>query len=140
MVEDAILHLREPVVGLIERGRCVLDVEIVLSALRPGEFQNPVEIGPNHCGLGRDRTQLFEAIEFAFRPFTGLRGKGSGHDRCREIRPLILGVGPELGVNRLQLFLEVDLTVIRIELHPDLSIQLLFDSQDLQFPHKDLSQ
>ena len=118
----------------------MLDVEIVLSSFRPREFQDPVEIGSNHRGLGRDRIQFFEVIEFAFRPLTGLWGKGSGHHRGREIRPLILGVGPELVVNRLQLFLEVDLAVIRVELHADLSIQFLFDAQNLQLPHEDLSQ
>ena len=116
------------------------DVEIVLSAFHPREFQDPVEIASNHRGLGRDRIQFFEATEFAFGPFTGLRGKGSGHHRGRELRPLILGVGSELVVNRLQLLLEVDLAVIRVELHADLSIQLLFDAQNLQLPHEDLSQ
>ena len=85
MVEDTILHLVESVVRLIECGRCMLDVEIVLAAFGPREFQNPVEICANHRGLGRDRIQLFEAIQLAFRSFTGLRRKGSGHHLGREV-------------------------------------------------------
>ena len=60
VLEDPVLDLLEVVVVLVEDLPGVGDVEVVLGLLRPGEVDEPLEVGADDAVLGGDRRQLLQ--------------------------------------------------------------------------------
>ena len=60
VLDDPVLHLLEVEVVLVEDAPRLLEVEVVLGGLVPGEREDPVQVRADHAVLGRRRRQLLE--------------------------------------------------------------------------------
>ena len=63
ILENALLHLLEAVVVLLQHALGVLDVEVVLGLLGPGQVGDPLEVGARDRVLGGSRRDALEAVE-----------------------------------------------------------------------------
>ena len=133
MVQNSLLDLVESEVSLIENRCGVRNIEIVLPPLCPRKPDDPIEVGANDGRFGSHRVQFFQTPEFALRPLECMLGKVRGNHFSRQIRPFVAWIGAQLRVDRFELLLQVELSAIRIHLHPDLRVELLLDAQNLEF-------
>ena len=65
MLQDAILDLFEPEVIFVEHRLGSLDVEALGRVLEPRQGQHPVDVVPDHRGLGRHRTHHLELAQLS---------------------------------------------------------------------------
>src|SRR5512134_1730196 len=70
--DDALLHLLQVVVVLLEHLLRGLEVQVVLRRLAPGEFGQPFDVGPGHGRLGRVGVHPLEPPELLLRLLGGL--------------------------------------------------------------------
>ena len=96
VLEDAVLHLLEVVVVLVEDALRLGDVEAVLADRRPRQVDHPLEVGADHAVLGRRRRCVAEPIELATRLLEGVLGHAGGLDAVAQ--PIdfgaLVGVSP----------------------------------------------
>ena len=64
MFEDAPFDLIETVVVLVENSARGIDVELVFGFLRPGQFGEPLQVGPHHGVLGRGLGHPLQTLDF----------------------------------------------------------------------------
>ena len=65
MLEHALLHLLEVEMILVEDASRVLEVEVVLGGLIPGQRDDPVQVGSDDAVLGRCGRELLEPRQLA---------------------------------------------------------------------------
>ena len=75
VLEDAVLDLLEVVVVLVENSPRVLQVEVVLRDLVPGQRDQPVEVRADDAVLGRRRGDLLQAGKLAVDGLLHVLGK-----------------------------------------------------------------
>src|SRR5690606_38549950 len=51
-LQDALLHLLQAIVILVEHLLSLDDADLAVALLGPGQVEQPVEVGANHAGLG----------------------------------------------------------------------------------------
>ncbi len=91
--EDAVLHLGEAVVVLVEDRRGALDVDVLGGALAPGQVEQPVDPGAHHPHLRRGAGDLLEARHLLERARLDVRAAWPAPrcarpgPRCRRPRP-----------------------------------------------------
>ena len=107
---------------LVEHLPRVGDVEVVLGLLRPGQVDQPLEIGPDHAVLGGDRRQLLQARELAVGRLLRLLGEVRLLDSLAQLVDLrlLLVRLPELVLDRLHLLAEEVLALALVDLGLDL--------------------
>ena len=86
VLEDPVLHLLEVVVVGVEDLARVGDVEVVLGLVRPGQLDQPLEVGADDAVLGRRRRQFLEPRELAVGRFAGVLGEVRLLDLLRAAR------------------------------------------------------
>ena len=69
--EDAVLDLLQAVMIFVQDLPGALDVQLILRRDRPGQFRQPLEVGPQRRILGRDGRDAFQALKLALRLHPG---------------------------------------------------------------------
>ncbi len=108
-LEDALLHLVEPVVIGVEDGLGPLQVAALLRLLVPGHGHEPVEVVARHGRLGRHRGHGLEALELLDRLLRDLGRHPRPLDLLLEVVDLValLVLAPQFLLDRLHLLVEV---------------------------------
>ncbi len=117
--EDALLHIRQPVVVAVQNTAGALQIQFVRGVLPPGQQGDPVEIVAGHRVFRRAGLQDRHLLEFLADALLGLlREREFGQTRLELIQlggPVILGQ-PQLLLDGLELLLQEELTLLL--LHP----------------------
>ena len=112
----------------------LLDVDLGLRPLVPGQRHQPVEVGAGHRVLGGGGRHLGEAVELAHRLLLDVLGHARGFDLLAQLVELALLVVafPELLLDGLHLLAQVVLALVLLQLRLDLALDLVADLQHLQ--------
>ena len=88
VLEDAVLDLFEVVVVGVEHLAGMGDVEVVLGLDRPGQLDQPLEVGADDAVLGGGRRQFLQSRKLALGCFEGVLGKVRRPRFFRAVRSL----------------------------------------------------
>ncbi len=123
---------------LVENLFCALEVEVVFGLERPGQRENPLEVGSDHAVLRRGSRQPLQAAELAIDRLEGLLGKVRRLDPLTQLFELrLLGVAlAELVLDRLHLLAQDELALALLELRGDLRLDLGLQLEQLQLAGK----
>ena len=140
VLEDPVLDLLEVIVVLVEDLASVADVEVVLGFLRPGEIDEPLEVGADHPVLGGDRRQLLEPAELPFGGLLRLLRQAGLLDPLAELVDLglLLVALAELLLDRLELLAQEVLALALVDLGLDLGLDLRAELDHLELAGEDL--
>ena len=132
--ENPPLDLVEPVMVLVQHRLGLIEIEIVVRALGPGQLAHPVEVVANHAVLGRVLRDAPEAFQLAVGFLEDRLGHAGGVDLLAQLGDLAgARVGfTELLSNCAQLFLEVVLALRLVDLPPDVGLDLLRKLEDFE--------
>ena len=140
ILEDALLHLLEVVVIRVQDVASGLDVELVLGRHRPGELDQPLEVGPGDGVLGGRRLHHLQALELLHRHLLDV----GGHLRVQDLLAKVVEVAagfvnlPQLFLDGLQLLPQHVLALVAAHLFLDLAVDLLADLQHLVLAGQEL--
>ena len=81
--EDAVLHVLQAVVVLVEHLRGVVEVEVVVGPGVPGQLGDPLQVGPDDLGLHRLAAGPLQPAQLALDLGPGLARAGRA---CRASR------------------------------------------------------
>ena len=132
VVEYPVLNVGEAEVVLVEHGARVGDVEHLLAALVPGEGEDPVEVVAPHRRLGRHRRHAAQLANLAQRPRPDGLGELLLLDLRLQLPRLVAVLLAQLPVDRPQLLLQVELTLVAKDRAAHLVVDLPFEAEDLQ--------
>ena len=126
VLEDAVLDLLEVVVVAVEDLAGVPDVEVVVARDRPGQRDDPVEIGADHRVLGALGRDAPEALELAARRLVGLFGEAELVELLAKLGHLgFLLVGlAQLLLDRLELLAQEVLALALVDLAAHVALDL----------------
>ena len=120
---------------LVEHLRGVVEVEVVVRSGVPGQFRDPLQVGPDHLGFHRLATGPLQAAQLALDLGPRFRGKFEGGKLGAEILGLArLVVVAQFLLDRLHLLAEVHLLLALAQLGLDLRLDLV-----LRLEHADLA-
>ena len=124
---------------LVEDLARALEVEGVLGRLRPGQREDPVDVGADDAVLGRRGRQLLEPRELALDRLLCLLGQVLLRDPLAQLVQLGLLRVPlaELVLDRLQLLAEEVLALALLELGLDLRLDLRAELHHFQLAFED---
>ena len=135
-LQDAVFHLLQIVVILVQDAARLGQVDLVLALLRPGQRDQPVEVGADHHLLGRPRRDGPQPLQLAVRDFAHRRGHAGLLDLL--LQALQLGVGlvvrPQLLLDRLELLAQDVLALALLELVLHLLLDLRAHLEDFDLP------
>ena len=131
VLDDAVLDVLEAGVVGVEHLAGVHRVELLVGGLRPRHGDQPVQVGPDHAGLGRLLAHPLEPPELLVR----LLGDGLGHAGLGDLRAVLLhdrrGVLAQLALDRLHLLAQEVLALLLVgalaDVVADLPAQLQLD-------------
>ena len=117
----------------------LLEVEVVLGRLVPGDGEDPVEVGADDAVLRRGRGQLLEARQLPVRRLQRLLGQVGLVDLLAQLLELgLLGIAfAELVLDCLHLLAQEVLPLRLLHLRLDLRLDLRAELEDLQLPAED---
>ena len=134
-LEDAVLHVLQPVVVLVEDLGGVVEVEAVVRPRVPGELGHPFEVGPDDLAFHRLPAGPLQSPEFALDLGPGLLRELDLVETLPQLDQVAgLVVFPQLLLDRLELLAEVHLALPLAELLLDLRLDL-----GLRLEHADLA-
>ena len=90
--EDALLDLGQAVMVLVEDAAGFGDVDLLVGQLRPGQLDQPIEIGADHAVLGGCLGHALEPLELLQRLVLGFLGHAGFGDRLAQFGNLGLAV------------------------------------------------
>ena len=133
-LEDAVLHLLDVVVVLVEHSARVAQVEVVLGALAPRQRGDPLQVAADHAVLGCRRRQPLEPRQLAVDLLARLLRQ---LERVELLAQLVrlgehLVAFAELVLDRSQLLAQEVLALRSVELGLDLRLDLRAERDDLQ--------
>src|ERR1041385_4621035 len=139
VLDDALLHLFESVVVLVEDTADLRDVEVVLGHRVPGQIEDPIEVGPNDRVLGASDLHRAEALQLLLRHLIRFRGKlGLRNPLLETIEvPLIAFVFAELFLDRLELLAKDVLALVLAHLLFDLGVDALAHLENLELAREE---
>ncbi len=139
-VQDAALHLLQPVVVFVQDALGPLDVQLVLGELPPGQVGQPLEVGARDLVLRRDAGDVGQALQLPLRlPARRLRKLRLLEPplKLRQLRRRL--ALPELALDRLHLLAEDELPLALVDLAAHLALDLGLDFQHLLLVRQDLA-
>jgi hypothetical protein len=141
-LEDAVLDLLDVVVILVQDLPGMVEIEVVLGGLVPGQRRDPLQVAADDAVLGGRGGQALEPLQLAVGLAPDLLGEV---DRVELLAQLIrLGhhlVGlAELLLDRLELLAQEVLALRAVELGLDLGLDLRPDRDHVQLARQDLRQ
>ena len=101
-LEDAVFHVLQAIVLLVEHGAGVLQIEIVFRGHPPGQLRRPVEVVAGNAVLGGAGLQHGQLLQFVF----DTPGYRVGYRQPLQARAKPLGVGGAIVFRDTQLFLD----------------------------------
>ncbi len=142
VLEDPVLDLLEVVVVGVEDLAGMADVEVVLGLLRPGQLDQPLEVGADDPVLGRRRWQLFQPRELALGGFAGVLGQVGRLDLLPQLVDfgLLLVALAELVLDRFHLLAQEELALALVDFGLDLRLDLAAELDHLELTGEDLGQ
>ena len=142
VLEDALLHLAQAVVVLVEDLLGLGHVELVLGDLGPGERQDPVDVVPDHRGLGAHRAHHLELLQLLAAADGGFLRHPLVADLLLELLDLVLELVAiaQLLLDRLHLLVEVVLLLRLLHLLLHAGADLALHLQDLNLPLHELEE
>ena len=139
VLDDPLLDLLQVEVVLVQHLTRVREIEVVLRRLRPGQRQDPVDVGADHAVLGRGSREALEASQFAVDGLARLLRQVGRLDPLAQLADLrLLGVAlAELLLDRLHLLAQEELALALLHLRLDLRLDLGAELEDLQLAVQD---
>ena len=127
---------------LVEDLARVGDVEVVLGLLRPGQVDQPLEVGADHAVLGGGRRQPLEPAELALGRLLRLLGQARLLDPLAQLVDLglLLVALAELLLDRLELLAQEVLALALVDLGLDLGLDLGAELDHLELAGEDLGE
>jgi hypothetical protein len=140
VLEDALLDLLEAVVVGVEDLPGILDVEVVLGALGPGEVGDPVQVGPGHGVLGAGGGDALEPVQLLHRHLLDLGGQAGLLEPLAELVELLLLLAElsQLLLDGLELLAQVVLALRLRHLALHGGVDLVGELEDLPLPVEEL--
>ncbi len=134
--EDALLHLLDVVVVLVQDGAGAIEVAGVFRERRPRKSRHPVEVGADDRGLGGVGVASLQALDLLLDLRGRLRRDLLRGDRLAVVFELLGELLPlaELLLDRAQLLAQVVLALRPVHLAARLGRNLLLHRQDRDFP------
>ena len=142
VLEDALLHVLEIVVVLVEDRPRPGDLDLVLGRLRPGDRDEPVQVGAGDGVFRRAGRHLGQPFQLAVGDLLRLLGHPGLVDRLAQLGDLVgtAFVLSQLLLDRLHLLPQVVLPLRLADLVHDLRLDLAAELRDLDLPGDDLGQ
>ncbi len=137
-IEDAILHLLETVMVLLQHNTRVRDVDGVIGALRPRQRHQPIEIVARDGRFGRERRRAPQLAQLAIGSGAHRLREPLAADRGLELVEIVALFLPELAVNRPQLLVQVELALVLKDRAFDVVLDLPLEPQQLELGGKKL--
>src|SRR5581483_5130823 len=111
--ENPLLDLRQAVVILVEHLFRMIYVKVILGPLGPRQAHQPVDVGPNHAGLRRDRRHRRQAVQLFAGLLLRLLWQSGGFQLVAQLGDLPAHRirFAQLGLNRLDLLAQEELTL-----------------------------
>ena len=140
--EDAVLDLFEVVVVFVQDVARVRNVEVVLGRHRPGQVDEPFQIGPHHRVFGRLGRDDLEALEFV----VGRLERGFGHLGLVDLLAQFVQLAgarvafAQLLLNGPHLLAEVEFLLVLVEFGLHLGLNLLPQFQQFELAVQDRGQ
>ena len=137
--DDPVLDLLQVEVVLVEDLARVGEVEVVLGGLRPGQREDPVDVGANDAVLGRGGGEALEPGQLAVDGLPRVLGQAGRLDPLTQLADLcLLGVAlAELLLDRLHLLAQEELALALLHLRLDLRLDLGAELEDLELAIQD---
>ena len=134
-LEDAILHVVETVVVLVQDAGRVGEVEAFLAHLAPGQFADRLDVGADDLGLHRLAAHALQAPELTVDFLAGRFRQLQVGDAVLEFLEIVRAVVvTQFLADRLQLLAEVHLALAVAKLLLDLGVDVLLGVEDLDPP------
>ena len=132
VLDDALLHLLEAEVVLVEAAAHVVDVELVRRRLAPRQVREPLEVGARDVVLGRLLLHAGEARELLARDLLRPRGQLGAANALAQLLDLVVLAGlAELLADGLHLLAE-DLLALRSCPRPRPCVVISLHAEDLE--------
>ena len=111
-------------------------------SLRPGQLDQPLEVGADDAVLGRGGRQFLQPRELAVGRFAGVLGKPGGLDLLAQLVDfrLLLVALAELVLDRFQLLAEEELALALVDFGLDLGLDLGAELDHLELAGEDLGE
>ena len=133
VIKNAILHILETVVILVQHLLRTPDIERVFGADVPRQRQHPVEEGAADGRFGTERGHFAQLAHFAPRARQHRLGQLRGDELRIELLHIIAVFVAEFAMNGAQLFLEIKLALILEQRAAHIVLDLAFEAQQLHF-------
>ena len=139
VLDDAVLDLLEVEVVLVEHAAGVLEVEVVLRRLLPGQAEDPFQIAADDAVLGGRCRQTLEPSQLPLGRFPDVLGELRLVEALAQLVQLrLLGVAlAQLGLDRLQLLTQEVLALALLHLGLDLRLDLRAELEHLGLARED---
>jgi hypothetical protein len=133
VLKDALLHLFQVVVVLVEHLAGVVDVDDVLRRLPPGQFQHQLQVRADHLVVRRGGGQALQPVQLALRLLAHLVGQvGLGQALAQLVDLRLLGaLLAQLALDGLHLLAQHVLALLLGHLRLDLPLDLLAQLEHL---------
>ena len=134
VIQDAVFHLLQAVVVLIEELLRLEDVDLAGAGLRPRQHGQPLDVVAGERVVGRRRVHAAEAGKLLERVHLDLFGHAGGLDLGLEVGDVLLGVVEvaEFLLNRLQLLAQIVVALRLLHGILDLVLDLVAELLDFE--------
>ena len=134
-LEHPILHVRQPVVVLVEHRLRVREIEVVVGAVVPRKLGDPLQVGADDLRFHRLAAGALEASELALDFLPRLLGQLELVQLVAKLGDLLgLVVVAELLLDRLHLLAQIHLALPLAQLLLDLRLDLLLHLEQADLP------
>ena len=135
VLQDALLHLFQAKVLIVQDLAGLGQVHGLLGGLAPGQLQAGVQVAPQHRRLGGAKGLLLQAAQLLFQLLPHLVGHGQGLDPLAVLVKIVgETVLAQLGLDDLHLFPQIVLPLAAVHLLLGLLVELLLDAHHIDLP------
>ena len=140
ILDDALLHLFQSVVILIQNAPGPLQIQIIRGGLAPGQVEDPLHVGAADADLRRAGSHVGQAFQLFFSLLPGFIVQG----RFFQLLAKLLHIGAvlvaQLSLNGLDLLPQVIILLVALDLLLDAGLHLLFHVSQLRLPQQDAAE
>ena len=113
-----------------------LHIDTLPCLLAPGQLQTDIQIVADHCGLGRSKGLLGQAVHLFVELFRHLLGEPRLFDFLAVLSQLTVAAVPlaQFALDGLELLPENVVPLVAGKLVPDLGLHILLQLEDLHLP------
>ena len=140
VVDDAFLHLVEPVVILVEDRAGACHVQQVIGPLGPWQRGNPLHVVARHRRLGRNGRHAPNAAQLAVGAGARLCGELPGVQLGFQLAEIVALVVAQFAVNGPELLLQVELALVLEEGPAHVVLDLPLEAQQLRLTGRELGE